>query len=545
MRRRRLRMAALSAAATALAVVVSYLATPTASADVAGPYFATQGNASDPHITRCTDPATGHNGYCLYTSRDMGQQYAYPGNYYPMKDTYLYYSPNGYKDWVSKGVVASEATIYESYGGWVPDNAYHQWAPSAIKKGSYYYLYVPNVDDKSNQGVPPPISTTSRIGVWRSTSAFGPYNYYGRVSPVTGYMSDPEVYVESAFSYLIWADGDNSTCGGFKGAPLQSNMLDLGSVKTVTIDGIEVLGSCVPAGSSTGVGRPYMEGASLFKFNDPRMPGPYTLVFAAKPTSVPRECQSDVVPNGYNVTDNEVIAYATADLTGALNGEFTYQGIIMCGSETEWTNQATIAKINAAGNSLWEIIYHDAGTGSDAKQRNLHADCLFAGGGKIAGVYRQPINAQYGFNACTSDYAVDFSAFSVTDPQRPDMPTILSAPNGGAWDLRMNRYAVGPWERFEFVPYSHPTHGTVYGIQSLANGKWVCSPTPGAPLKATCQNPSYGGLFLKLGSSSGAFRLYAVDEQKLVDITSDGRLRATLPYSQLGSAAVFTEMSLT
>src|SRR5688572_29063548 len=158
-RRRRLSIAGI-AMATVAAVTATLALAPTSQADVAGPYFATQNLGSDPHMIPCTDGATA--GYCLYTSRDMGQSFAYPGNFYPMEQTRAYFSTNGYSNWVDKGQVFHENTLEAA--GWVPTNAYHLWAPSAVKSGNNYYLYVPNVSDVSNDS-PPNISSSSRISV--------------------------------------------------------------------------------------------------------------------------------------------------------------------------------------------------------------------------------------------------------------------------------------------------------------------------------------------------------------------------------------------
>src|SRR5690606_36225601 len=150
-------------------------------------------------------------------------------------------------------------------------------------------------------------------------------------------MSDPEVSIEGSNRYLLWVDGDNGKCGGFRSAKLNSDMRTLvsGTTKELVSNGLGVLGNC------GGKGRPYVEGASLYKFSESSMPGPYTLIFPAKPSSTPAECTSSVTPSGSADTANSVIAYATATNP---QGPFTYKGIIICGSTTEWTNQATIMK---------------------------------------------------------------------------------------------------------------------------------------------------------------------------------------------------------
>jgi hypothetical protein len=116
-----------------------------------------------------------------------------------------------------------------------------------------------------------------------------------------------------------------------------TTMADLTSTpQEIQINGIGVLGNC------GGKGRPYLEGPSLyglpFTTGLAGVPGPYTLVFAAKPTSVPVECRQFGQPN----TANEVLAYATS--TSGPTGPYTYKGLLMCGSSSDWTNQATIVR---------------------------------------------------------------------------------------------------------------------------------------------------------------------------------------------------------
>lgn len=128
-------------------------------------------------------------------------------------------------------------------------------------------------------------------------------------------MSDPDVVIDGSNRILVWADGDNSNCGGFSSALLESDMRTTvsRSVRSVIINGVGVLGNC------GGKGRPYLEGASLYKVN-----GTWRMFFAAKPTSVPPECASSV--GGPN-SANEVIAWATA---GDPQGPYTYRGFDDC-----------------------------------------------------------------------------------------------------------------------------------------------------------------------------------------------------------------------
>jgi hypothetical protein len=533
-------LAALSAAATVSAVAAALLAAPMASADVAGPYFATQGLGSDPHMIECTKPAfngaPAADGYCLYTSRDMGQSYAYPGNYYPMRYTRAYFSENGYSNWESAGTVFNESTLWVSNGGWVPDNAYHLWAPAAVKSGSYYYLFLPDVSDISNDA-PPNISTTSRIAVARSTSPLGGFSYLGTIPYASGYMSDPDVFIEGSNRYLVWANGDNSTCGGFSIGMLNSSMLTFsGSTQELLINGIGVLGNC------GGKGRPYMEGASLYKFNDASMPGPYTLVFAVKPTSaVPAECTTAWTGIGNANTAFEAIAYATASTP---QGPYTYRGIITCGSTTEWTNQATIMQVeNATGNNPWMMVYHDS---PDAiKERKLHAECLFTGNGRISGVYRQPLTNANGFNACMAGTNANYSGFRVQDGYFPSTWTAhMTTPSGGSAPLTISRTAVGPWERFRQVQLGNGN----FAYQALSNGKYVCRIASGADagyLAATCNDSSStNAQFIRTGTNA-SFKLRSAANNYWIEVSTYGGTYRLNPRANAteADAAVFTEMA--
>jgi hypothetical protein len=383
---------------------------------------------------------------------------------------------------------------------------------------------VPDVSNINDTGTPN-IHTSSRIAVARSTTgAFGPFAYLGTLPFTSGYMSDPDVVIDGANRYLVWADGDGETCGGFKSAKLNTDMrtFQSGTTQTLVINGLSALGNCVPKGSSQGVGRPYVEGASLYKRNFG--PRGWTLIFAVKPTSVPAQCQSGV--GGPN-TSNEAIAWASAD---SAQGPYSYEGIIMCGSTTEWTNQATIT---VTSNGKMIIIYHDSP--ANIKERKLHADCLFHGYGVIAGVYRQPLDADYGFNHCTRFTVGDsYKGLYVRDPQQLSKPTLMSYNNG---DLKAARYAVGPWERFSFELVSSPR---TYAIRSLGNNRYLCSSSTTAPLQATCTSASGAALFEWVPDGPQNW-LKSVSLNRYVNMNSDGRLVADLTTTS--GAARFQTLS--
>ncbi len=479
-----------------MAALIAALAPMTpATADIGGPYFASQNNRSDPHIIECT--YGGVDGYCLYTSQDMGASYRYQGNWYPMRYTRAYFSENGYDGWTGGNAVVNESTLWVSNGGWVPDNAYHLWAPAAARSGSYYYLYVPDVSDISTDA-PPNISTSSRIAVFRSTNPLSGFTYQGTVPYSSGYMSDPDVFIEGSNRYLIWANGDNSTCGGFSSARLNSDMRTLvsGTTQELVVNGMGQFGNC------GGKGRPYMEGASLYRFNDTSMPGPYTLVFAAKPTSIPNQCGEYWTGKGNAGTDFEFIAYATAN---SPQGPYTYRGMIMCGSTTEWTNQATIARVyNSADLPRYMVVYHDSPV--DIKERKLHAECLFHGFGVIAGVYRQPLTGANGFNDCIANVNSSYSAYAMDTGYFGGQTYLTTSADGTA--VGWNRTAVGPRERWR--EYAVPGGGVAF--RSLANGKYLCpyqDSQGGRFLRATCTSSTDPAARMEKvpGDVSGTFKL--------------------------------------
>jgi hypothetical protein len=211
-------------------------------------------------------------------------------------------------------------------------------------------------------------------------------------------------------------------------------------------------------------------------------------------------------------TDNSVIAWASASQA---QGPYVYEGIIMCGSTTEWTNQATITTTT---NNKLIIIHHDGVN----KNRKLHAECLFAGYGVIGGVYRQPIDAAQGFNTCVSGQASGYHGLWARDGNYPNLPRAISTINGGG-DLAANRYAIGPWERFAL---EHNSSTGAYAIRSLANGKLVCAANSSTPLAPTCQTPAPNtALFdLEFQQFTSYFYLKSRATGRYVNMASDGRL---------------------
>lgn len=529
-RQRRLAITGFTVASVLAALAAFAVTGPTASADVAGPYFASQSNGSDPHIITCTDPTTRVNGYCLYTSEDMGQQFANPpGNVYPMEATRVLWSPNGYSGWVDKGAAFHEDWIEVGSGGFVPTNAHHLWAPSVVRIPftDTYYSYVPDVSNTNDTGGPPNVHTSSRIAVGVSVGPFGPFNYIGTVSNFGGYQSDPDVAVETNSTgnvtkrHLVFADGDYSNCGGLSYASLDSDMRTISTAMThLTINGISRFGGCTRRDGTTST-TPYMEGPSLYK-TSLNGTNPWTLVFAVKPASLPKECTDANAGTGVS-KNNEVIAWAAGN---SPSGPFAYQGVLMCGSNTEWTNQATIT--NALNGRLM-IVYHDGGKEgtSSFRQRKLHAECLFANAGIVPGVFRQPVNAANGFDTCMAGTRNDYVALWTEDPQVSGRPPMLSVV-GGVDYVRTIRYAPGPWERFRFEVVD--AANSVVVIRALSNGKLICAPIESAPLTPSCTSSTDAGArFYKLtqgGSGAGPFHfnLKSVSLNRYVNMSSEGQL---------------------
>jgi hypothetical protein len=328
--------------------------------------------------------------------------------------------------------------------------------------------------------------------------------------------------------HLIWANGDGDTCGGLSYAKLDSDMVTIlaNTTQTLTVNGLSVLGTNCGGGI-----RPYLEGASLYKwttFVQGNSGDAWTIVFAAKPTSVPNECTSANAGSGNAGTANEVIAYATATTA---NGPYTYRGIIMCGSAStngdggEWTNQASIMTL-ASGKKV--IVYHD-GPGNQVRQRKRHAECLFIGGtgGRIAGVYRQALDATYGFNNCTTGSNAGFAGLRAVDSQQPNWPPMISTLNGNG-DLKAHRYAVGPWERFKFEVVDSANN--VYVIRSLSNNKLVCRSSTTGLFAPTCDTSVTAARFKRnnvAGSgSNGRFTLQSMVNNLYLSINSNGRFVA-------------------
>lgn len=438
---RRRRRVTQAAAAVAVALVAALAPMTPATADVTTQYFANDDNGSDPFVFKCTHPSYGY-GWCMVTTEDLELQPS-NGNYYPMNRLRGYWSADGRRwDWLQTPITESQLAVAGAA------SANHLWAPAVEPYDTNdYVLYVPALTNANNQ-------LSSRIFVAQSANPISGYgnNVLGQVTgaPAGLYMSDPDVFRDlDGNRYLLWADGDNGTCGGISIRRMTSrtsiqpftNPADV----AITINGIGALGNC------GGTGHPYIEGATLYRFlggdGFHQQPGGYpggtngyTLLMSVKPTSTPAQCGAAGQPG----TANEVIAYATAT---SVTGPYTYRGIIMCGSESEWTNQASITEVQAA-NGDWRpmLVYHDGWDPLDhdnVRSRRMHSECLYTRSGQFLNVMRSPDGAVR-FPWGEREWCLQAS--TVVSIKSLENGKFVSSDSGGV--MRASKSAFGTWEEF-------------------------------------------------------------------------------------------------
>lgn len=422
-------------------------------------------NSSDPDVESCT--FNGQTGYCLYTSQDIPGQGQIGSNSYPMKITRGYFSTDGI-NWTPEGTVDGvTGNIFdESQYPWANGNN-HLWAPNGYRANdNNYYLLVPDVTNLSAQ------DTSSVIGVSRGASAFGPFTYQnvqlrGDTTVHNGYASDPDVAYDGSRSnaYLVYANGDGANCGSLSLAPIPtSGPTGIAggqlTAKTITINNISALGeTCTTQVSPTiTVQQPYMEGPQLYytpSWGLPGVPGPWLLVFAAASSNnhVPTGCATN---QGEPNTGNEVIAYATASSISTANPTFQYQGILMCGSQHEYTDQASIVPMTTqSGNTALVMVYHDGPGGGTPHNRTLHGECLMYGGGKMAAAMRETFNsgATSGAVNCLQNFD-QWATVLMPYGNGPGQPNsqIVTVQIGGSSNGQLSgaRAASGPYEKFYF-----------------------------------------------------------------------------------------------
>lgn len=376
-RRRRFKVLAASVAVAVVASVAAIaLGDPLVASANTGGSITASGNSSDPELIQCPNSIGTGLTLCLFTSEDgIPAPYGAENNYYPMNRTKMFRlrdntDASDPANWDST-IVLTERALWSAG---VPQFSYHLWAPGARYIDGKYFLFVPDVLNRSAE------STSSRIFVFKSTNGLAAsYDYLGQIetappfttAPNTGYASDPQVALPyDGNRWLFYANGDNSNCGGISYAQL--NPADMSKLVTppreAVINGMENSG--LGKGSACGsFNRPYVEGPAMYRWDEIgapwAMPYWYVLVFAAKPGD-------GVVPPGCD-SDNSVIAYAGSN---SIDGPWDYQGIIQCGSSTEWTDQASITP-HTAKNGKTLIAWHDGG--GPNHNRRTHLSCVLWG----------------------------------------------------------------------------------------------------------------------------------------------------------------------
>jgi hypothetical protein len=534
------------AVVTAAAAVA--LMAPTAQAEIGGvSLLPNNAPGSDPHVIPCTPP-NGASGFCMYTSQDMGEEYRYDGNWYPMRLTKVYFSTDGY-NWTEAGSTESgsgqkyvfrepmvdalspynrpcstSGDINKPYtpSGETAGNCrpYHVWAPAAIKDGNTYYLFVPfatsysNTDPDGGGPLLPPIRQGQRITVMSSSSPFGPFSHLGdfgnpAIIPYQsgvngGEMYDPHPFIDSnGQRWLVYADGEAAECGGYRIGRMNAGWETWATAPTaITLSGATTeLGTCTNTQGVT-VQRPYLEGPSIYWS---RLSGTYkwTLIFPAKPSITPPGCSNS----------QSVIGWATST-TSSPAGPYQYQGVAICGG-TEWTNQASLA-VNGQGKTF--IYFHDGK--ASPKMRYVYGECLYFGAGHVGRVYRQQPSASNGFKDCTETTQTTYQGLWSEDPQYPSLPEIVSVASGTG-DVTANRWEVGPWERFQFSG-----SGSSLSIKALSNGKFLCSTSSSVALKPSCTSANDPGakFTLENADSNGHFWLKSNHNNLYVSIGSNGKL---------------------
>jgi hypothetical protein len=441
--------------ASALLIAVGFFvmgltATP-AVADTVEPTLIPARTSSDPEIQQCSDSATGWSGLCLFTSNDLGTHGPSFDWVYPMESTYLYTMDSGLdpslpSSWQDRGAIFTESQI--PWAGRYPDGTLpqHLWAPTHASFQGMHYLLVPEITDVTQ------VHTSSRIAIARSSSLFGGYTYLGAYD-IGGYASDPAIFFKpqqgrepAPIPFLVYADGDGDTCGGLTIAQLdyQNITAIAGSPQPIAINGLaENFGTSGPG--CAGKGRPYLEGASLYHFGPDETGSAtgssYYLIFAVKPEG------------GFHGASQEVIAYATAS---SVWGPYTYQGIIMEGSSTEWTNQASIQKYG----DHYLFAYHDGTSANGLPARKVRGACLTFQRGLINKIER----STDGFARCNAIQG------TIALRSRGNGQVVVAG-NFGAADLSASSGLIGGWEKFDVVP----RNGGRLALRAHANGKFVSS----------------------------------------------------------------------
>jgi hypothetical protein len=510
--------------------------------------FVSTGNSSDPAAFSCVNPASPYNqGYCLVTSRDLSETPLRKGqlgeNYYPMSQTIVYFSSDGLK-WGSANVALNESSLLRDNNSALTGTK-HLWAPTvrtlytpggrAERPAQNYFMYVPDLLDPEDR-------YTQRIWVTYSTSPLTGFGTtpiwdhpWDRTSqqilgiPTSSeiakfsskyplYMSDPDVFTNTGGAddhywdhefddYLLWADGDAASCGGMSLRKMtnQYTVEKFKDPKEAWLDirglnsGTDALGTCTkkfPVTETQTLDRPYLEGGELFHKGEfaaattpnEGMPGPYILVFAAKPSKVPERCKSGGEPN----TSNEVIAYATAS---TVTGPYTYQGIIMCGSSSEWTNQATIQQVKAPdGTYRLVLVHHDGVVSNDKRNRKLHSECLYSVDNKFVKTMR----SNDGAASVSGSPSWCIANSKITALSSVSAGKFLSVDNSG--NLKATGANLGVWEQLSRV-----TSGSYTFFKARNGNKFITTST--TQLNANSTTTSASSRFIMEQVSGTKYRI--------------------------------------
>lgn len=82
-------------------------------------------------------------------------------------------------------------------------------------------------------------------------------------------------------------------------------------------------------------------------------------------------------------------------------------------------------------------------------------------------------------------------------------------------NLRLNRFAVGPWERFR----EESLGGGEFAYRSLANGKYICNPSVNVDLTASCDSTASASARFTKSIVTGGFKLKSVAWNRWVRVT--------------------------
>ncbi|NLF06224.1 MAG: hypothetical protein GX593_14670 [Actinomycetales bacterium] len=555
------------------------LAIAPAQADVTDQYYHQTQNAADPHVFRCAQPGDSSQlAWCMVTSQDLNQAPIDPSgpgsNYYPMDKTLGQYSPDGVW-WYNKTTALNESQIGRS-------GFKHQWAPAAtwLRKSSSvneYYMYSPNLTNKNNRlsqrlfvtysGHPTADYAKNNIpgtsSKWREIIPGTGDPRYSNSNAVGWYMSDPDVLIDSttpgsatANRYLIWANGDYATCGGYSIRKM-TNAYTLQNMTSesqgfITINGMmngnaidggnynnefdQGLGTCTES-NGTFHQNPYIEGASIYRKDTlpsyvQSLPGKYILMFGAKPSVTPGVCRAPGQPN----TANSVLAYATSN---SVTGPYDYQGIIMCGSSTEWTNQGTlITAKGSGGRERLGLIYHDgkAAPGQTPRNRQLHSECLYVHKGRFLLTARSNDGmsdlGDWGWCLRTDEFVVALKSVSTGKyvTSKSGKPLEATSPRVGLWE----QFGIGITGSWDYLHARNP--GQYVQVNRNATGKPV--------IARGAAKGDWEQLKLETGTTSDGSAVRIKDNQGYYwRVGSDGKITAATknPSSSDKSYWFYTE----